>query len=120
MAESLRVVLRETVLEADRQRWQLLKDVAGCPEGMSGAQRPGFVLGLLMFYEWAFGEILALPHPEQADPAIIRVMDTAGTGLMTFWKWQTAQTSLSAPSELDVLTDCWNRIIVLCGASSAG
>lgn len=120
MTEDLRAVLRDMVAEAERQRWQLLKDVAGSPEGLSGPQHPSFVLGLLMFYGRAFAAILELPHSENTDTVVMRVMDVARVGLVTFLEWQRAQTSLSVPPELDVLTDCWCRLVVLSGASSAG
>lgn len=118
--ESLRAALREFIIEAERQRWLVLKDVAACPGGLSGPQHPGFVLGLLMFYGRVFADILELPHPDTFDPILIQVMDVAGVGLMTFMRWQQRQTSLDAPPELDILTDCWRRLVVLCGASSAG
>lgn len=120
MTKVLRAALQEIVTEAECQRLQLLKEAACCPEGRSGPQGLGFVLGLLMFYGRGFVRILELPHPDDVDPVVIRAMDVAGVGLMTFMKWQTAQTSLNAPAELDTLADCWNRLVILCGASSVG
>lgn len=120
MTESLPVILREMVMEAERRRWQLFQEVAGGPEGLSGPQHSGFVLRLLMFYGRAFAGILELLHPSDIDSIIMRAKDIASLGLKTFMNWQTTQTSLSAPPELDVLTDCWCRLVVLSGASTAG